>query len=77
MLGDLEKVGFVILQSGYYITPNCDLENSLYYLNNDHYTKNTDWYSVDGKDRQNFYKENKTLMKVDSLLVIFQKFTNY
>ena len=35
MVGDLEeKVSWVVLKSGYNIQPFCDLENSLYDLNN-------------------------------------------
>ena len=36
MLGDLEKVSWVILKCGYYIQPFCDLENVLFDLNNQH-----------------------------------------
>ena len=35
LMGNLEKVWWVVLKSGYNITPYCDLENELYHLNND------------------------------------------
>ena len=34
ILGDLERVGLVVLKSGYNIQPFCNLENALYDLNN-------------------------------------------
>ena len=34
MLGDLEKVSWVVLKSGYNMQPFCDLDNALYDLNN-------------------------------------------
>ena len=36
MLGDLEKVSWVILKCGYYLQPFCDLENVLFDLNIQH-----------------------------------------
>ena len=40
MLGDLEKVGWVVLKSSFNINPYCDLENALFELNNDNSKKN-------------------------------------
>ena len=34
-LDNLEKVGWVLLKSGYNITPYGELKNKLYHLNND------------------------------------------
>ena len=36
LMGNLEKIGWVVLNSEYNITPNCDLENELYHLNNEY-----------------------------------------
>ena len=62
MLGDLEKVRWVVFKSGFNITQSCDLKNALYDLNNDHSTKKTKWYLIDEKERQIFYlkKINKS-----------------
>ena len=35
MMVNLEKVGQVVLKSGFSISPYCDLENALYHLYND------------------------------------------
>ena len=35
LMGNLEKIGWVVLKSGYSITPYGELENELYHLNND------------------------------------------
>ena len=35
LMGNLEKVGQVVLKSGFSISPYCDLENALYHLYND------------------------------------------
>ena len=35
LMGNLEKVGCVVLKYGYNITPYGELENELYHLNND------------------------------------------
>ena len=40
LLGNLEKVGWVILKSSFNINPYCDLENALFELNNDNSKKN-------------------------------------
>ena len=55
MLGDLEKVGWIVLKSEYNITQSCDLKNALYDLNDDHSTKKTKWYLIDEKERQIFF----------------------
>ena len=37
------------------------MENDLYDLNNTHSTKKTNWYSIDGKERQMFYKQKNNI----------------
>ena len=59
MLGDLEKVSWVVLKSGYSINPYCDLENALYGLKNDHSNKKTNRFSIDGKEHKMFYKKKE------------------
>ena len=49
MLGDLEKVGWVVLKSSFNVNLYCDLENALYELNNDDSKKKIHWFSIDGK----------------------------
>ena len=49
MLGNLEKVGWVVLKSGYNIHPSCDLENHLYDLINQYPKQKNKWFSIDGK----------------------------
>ena len=57
MIGNLEKVGWVVLKSGYNITLYYDLENELYHLNNDSIKYKHKWFAIDGKQRQIFYKQ--------------------
>ena len=62
MVGDLEeKVSWVVLKSGYNIQPFCDLENSLYDLNNQYRKQKNKWFSIDGKERQMYYKQNENI----------------
>ena len=49
------------MKSGYNIIQNFDLKNALYDLKNDHSIKKTNWYSVDEKERQMSYKQNKNI----------------
>ena len=41
MLGGLERVGWIVLKSGYNINPYYASEYNLYNLNNDHSNKKT------------------------------------
>ena len=59
LMGNLEKVGWVVLKSGYNITPYCNLENELYHLNNDSINYENKWFAIDGKHRQIFYKQSE------------------
>ena len=52
MFGEIEKVSWVVLKSGYNIQLFCDLENALYDLNNQHPKQENNWFSIDGKERQ-------------------------
>ena len=62
MVGDLEeKVSWVVLKSGYNIQPFCDLENSLYDLNNQYPKQKNKQFSIDGKERQMYYKQNENI----------------
>ena len=56
---NLEKVGWVVLKSGYKITPYCDLENELYHLHNDYINYKNKRFAIDGKERQMFNKESE------------------
>ena len=77
ILGDLVKVGWVVLKSRFNINPYCDLENSLYDLNNDNSKKKTHWFSIDENNVNFFTSKKSTLMKAGSLMVVLQKFTIY
>ena len=56
LMGNLEKIGWVVLKSGYNIIPCSDLENQLYIINNDDHRE---WFAIDGKQRQMYYKQSK------------------
>ena len=77
MLSDLEKVGWVVLKTGYNINPYCDFENALYDLNNEHSNKKAHWFSIDGKENNFFTSKKNTLVKSSSLTGLFQIFTIY
>ena len=49
LMGNLEKVGWVVLKSGYSIRPYGLLENAMYHLNNDSVKFKNDWFAIDGK----------------------------
>ena len=57
LMGNLEKVGWVVLKSGYNITQYGELENELYHLNNDS-IKFKKWFGINGIHRQIFYKQS-------------------
>ena len=59
LIGNLEKVGWVVLKSGYNIISYCDLENELYHLNNDSVNYKNKWFAIDDKQRHIFYKQSK------------------
>ena len=56
LIGDLEKVGWVVLKSGYSTIPYGELENKLYHLNNNSAKFKKNWFVIEGKHRQMFYK---------------------
>ena len=49
LMGNLEKVGWVVLKSGYSIRPYGLLGNAMYHLNNDSVKFKNDWFAIDGK----------------------------
>ena len=51
LMGNLEKVRWVVLKSGYNITPYGELENELYHLNNDSAKFKNNWFAIEGKHR--------------------------
>ena len=56
LMGNLEKIRWVVLKSGYNIKPYSELENELYSLNNGSVKHNNRWYTIDGKQHQMLYK---------------------
>ena len=61
LMGNLEKVGWVDLNSRYNITPYGELENVLYHLNNDSVKFKNNWFAIDGKHRQMLYKQSENI----------------
>ena len=51
-MGNLEKVGLVVLKSGYNIVPYGQLENAMYNLNNDSAKFKHNYFAIDGKHLQ-------------------------
>ena len=58
LMGNLKKIGWVVLKSEYNITPYCDLENELYHLNNESVKYKNKSFTIDGKQRRIFYKQS-------------------
>ena len=61
LMGNLEKVGWVVLKSGYNIVPYGQLENAMYNLNNDSAKSKQNWFAIDGKHLQMFYKQTENI----------------
>ena len=59
LMGNLEKVGWVVLKSGYSISPYGRLDNTVYHLNNDSVKFKNNWFGIDGNHRQIFYKQSE------------------
>ena len=57
LMGNLEKVGWVVLKSGYSISPYGRLDNAMYHLNNDSVKFKNNWFGIDGKHRHMFCKQ--------------------
>ena len=59
LLGNLEKVGWVVLKCDYAITANSKEQNHFYYLNNKIFKKSEyRWNSIHKTNRQMFYNIN-------------------
>ena len=56
MMGYLQKVGWVVLKSGFIIKPRSLLENALYDLNIDVPSDKLHWFGIDNNKRQIYYK---------------------
>ena len=76
-MGNLEKVGWVFLKSGYNITPYCDLENELYHLNNDFVKYKKNGLKMMVNINKCSKKNQRIFMIQDSLTMICLKFMNY
>ena len=63
MLGGLEKVGSVVLKSRHNIQSFCGMENVLYDINNKYPKQKNKWFSIDGKERQMYQKQNENMDK--------------
>ena len=61
LMGNLEKVWWVVLKSEYSITPYGELENELYHLNNDSGKFKKNWFVIEGIHRQMFYKQSENI----------------
>ena len=59
LMGNLEKIRWVVLKSGYNIKPYSQLENELCNLNNDYAKHNNRWYAIDGKQRYISQKQSE------------------
>jgi len=58
LMGNLEKVGWVVLKSGYNIVPYGQLENAMYNVNNN---SKRNWFAIDGKNLQMFYRQTENI----------------
>ena len=56
-MGDLQKVGWVVLKSGFNIKPQSDLENSLYDVNIETTSNKLRWFGIDNNKRQMYYRQ--------------------
>ena len=58
MTGDLQKVGCVVLKSGFVIKPRSPLKDALYDLNVDVPSDKSHWFEIDKNKRQMYYKQS-------------------
>ena len=58
LMGDLQKVGWVVLKSGFIIKPRSLLEDALYDLNVDVPNDKLHWFGIDKCKRQMYYKQS-------------------
>ena len=58
MMGYLQKVGWVVLKSGFIIKPRSLLENTLCDLNIDVPSDKLHWFGIDNSKRQIYYKQS-------------------
>ena len=58
LMGDLQKVGWVVLKSGFIIKPRSLLEDALYDLNVDRPNEQLHWFGIDKCKRQMYYKQS-------------------
>ena len=61
LMGNLEKAGWVVLKSEYDVTPYSELDYTLYDLNNDSVKIKNNWFAIEGKHRQMFYKQSENI----------------
>ena len=61
LMGNLEKVGLINLKSGYSISSYGLLENAMYHLNNGFVKFKNNWFAIEGKHRQIFYKQSENI----------------
>ena len=93
LIGNLEKAGWVVLKAWYNIVPYGQLENTIYNLNNDSGKSKQNWFAIDGKHLQIFYKQSENihdirfidgdisqiheLLKIDCNMINLHLETNY
>ena len=58
LMGDFQKVGCVVLKSGFIIKPRSPLEDALYDLNVDVPSDKSHWFGIDKNKRQMYYKQS-------------------
>ena len=58
LMGDLQKVGWVVLKSGFIIKPRSLLEDALYDLNVDVPNDKLHWFGINNCKRQMYYKQS-------------------
>ena len=58
LMGDLQKVSWVVLKSGFIIKARSLLEDSLYDLNVDVPSDKSHWFGIDNNKRQMYYKQS-------------------
>ena len=57
-MGDLQKVGCVVLKSGFVIKPRSPLKDALYDLNVDVPSDKSHWFGMNNNKRQMYYKQS-------------------
>ena len=58
LMGDLQKVGWVVLKSGFIIKPRSPLKDALYDFNVDVPSDKSHWFEIDKHKRQMYYKQS-------------------